>query len=69
MMEKIKALHRRACKNFATTMIAAIEGMLLSVSAEALFDLTNKQRAAVLGMAFLRALFGAFTADAKKEEK
>lgn len=57
---------KNALKHAATTLIGAGEAALMSVGAEMLFDLTWRQRTLVYGVAFMRALFGAFAADAKK---
>ncbi len=68
MNDKIKALVERIKKNGWTTLIGVCEATLLSVGAETLFDLTNKQRSMVFGMAFLRAAFAALASDAKKDK-
>ena len=57
---------KNALKNLATTLLGAGEAMMMGVGAEMLFDLTWKQRALVYGVAFMRALFGAVAADARK---
>ncbi len=69
MNEKLKELFTRMRRNGWTTLLGICESTLMSVAADTLFDLNNKQRAAVLGMAFLRAAFAAFASDAKKEPK
>lgn len=50
-------------KNWKTTLIGLCEAICLELSAEALFDLTPKQRALVIGLAVARAAFGYFAKD------
>lgn len=68
MKQKLANAWATVTKNGWTTLIGICEGTVMSVAAETLFGLTNKQRAAIIGLAALRATFGAMTRDAKKVE-
>jgi hypothetical protein len=50
-------------RDWKTTLIGLGEAICIEVSAEALFELTNKQRAFVITLAVLRATFGFFARD------
>ena len=54
--------------NWRTTLLAILEAIFLSISAEQLFPLNNKQRAMVITLAVLRATFGYFARDIKNVE-
>lgn len=51
--------------SWRTTIIGVLEATVMGVTAETLFPLTWNQRAAVIGVAFLRALFATLAADGK----
>lgn len=50
-------------KNWKTTVVGIGEAVMLQLSAEALFDLTWKQRGFVITLAVLRATFSYLAKD------
>lgn len=55
-------------RHWKTTVLGIAEAALIELSAEALFNITWKQRAAVLALALVRATFGVLAADARAEK-
>jgi hypothetical protein len=55
-------------RNWKTTLLGLGEAIFIELTAEALFDLTDTQRALVITFAVLRATFGYFARDRHDDE-